>query len=419
MRILATTHTVLGRAVMGGLALSSVLLSATEAAPLTAQAGQPTYYVETVEGGAKLLNLPADSAREVLRVGPNQVLGVYKETADYLEVEAPGGVPVWVFGKYLQSAGQSEARVLEVTGNRVSMRPSPNSKTDNYPLPQYLYAGERVWQIERLDAAKPMSEDWVKIWSPPGKHAYVAKARTRAIAASADGRALWNASRTAALDARLPLPGEMEKAKAEAAETKSLAQIEAQKAEVRALESINEADRLFEEAAAAGRENADFSAARAAYQDLLNRMGEGYYAERAEMGLKKIELHEDLARMAGEARIRQEQAITRQQTLITRLEEANMAKSDPLWGRYQTRGWVERVARRGEEPAWQIRWAGETQSELICRSGRYDLSLYEGFEVGVVGGTSRAPIPASTSSRARPIQFDVLKLEVISARPTK
>ncbi len=393
-----------------------VALAAARPAVALPQEPSPVRWVATADRGASLLNLPNASGRRVLDLGPGQVLAVFSETPDFLEVEAPSGLQVWVWGQYLRPTNVEN--VLELTGDRVLMRPAPNGNADNFPLPSFLYTGERVWSIERADEGKSLSEDWVRVWSPAGKHAYVAKASTRALASNEDGRGLWNAQRAAALDARLP---QRQAAKSAPVENKidqrAREQAEARQIEETRRESVRRADEAWEAAKASGKP--DFAVARAGYEAVIASGSEGYFADLSRARLKEIEIYEELHRARDEASTAREHELARQAELQRQLEEARRAKNDPLWGRYQSRGWVERLQRRGEPDAFVIQWAGETQSELVCSSGRYDLSLYEGFEVGVVGGASRAPIAASASSRPRPIQFDVLRLEVISARPRR
>jgi hypothetical protein len=65
-----------------------------------------------------------------------------------------------------------------------------------------------------------------------------------------------------------------------------------------------------------------------------------------------------------------------------------------------------------------LRFSGEDTAELVCFSGRYDLSVFEGFELGVNGELLRGPIEASAGRTFRAQQLNVARIEVLSGRAT-
>ena len=394
------------------------------AGPVWAQqrAAKPERYVVAGDAGAKLRNLADAGAKVVLDAQKGTVLAVYGERAGYLDVEAPGGVSCWVFGRSLRATGVPG--VLEVTKNRVTMRPLPNSDITSYPLPQLLSSGDRVWVIARNDATKPLAEDWVNIWSPPGVRAWVKSTETGAIPAGKDGKSLWNDAAKKLLSARKPVdlspksnlprvPEEDVKQTATTGVVEASSQVSASAMqEARTL--LIEADKLYDAARATN--TADYGPARNAYERVLVLASTGHVADRARARLSEITAREELHAMkADHARAKEERAAERTR-LEKELEEARLTRTDPLIGKFQSRGWLEKEERRGEDPVYTIHWAGMPQSEVVCASGRYDLELYVGFEIGIVGGASRAPVPASAGARPRPIQYEVMKVEVISGR---
>ncbi len=125
------------------------------------------------------------------------------------------------------------------------------------------------------------------------------------------------------------------------------------------------------------------------------------------MRLEQISYHEEISRLKSDAALQE----TQRQKLLTdaqaQLEEASLAQ-DPLWGRFQARGWL----RQDEEVPgrFYVQWAGRTASEVTCGSGRYDLALFAGAEIGVQGAMTR-----SAGSVDRPMRIDATRIEVLSA----
>ncbi len=381
----------------------------------------PTHYVRSAPSGAQLRNLASIKGQVVRDVPAGGILAVYGQKAGFLDVEVPGGTKVWVFGRSLVET--DVPGVLEVTRPRVAMRPLPNSEIASYPLPQYLDIGDRVWVISRDDPSKPMREDWIRVWSPPGTRAWVRAEETVALESGVSGEAEWKSAARTVLAARKPLSLKNDSAppavkaippiKTPIKPASSQETYEPASAEAHA--AMAEGDRLF--AAARTAASKDFGPARAAYERVLVLGSKGALATRAQNQLEQIRLFDELAEIKAEVVGRETARAEEAARFAREAEQARLRQNDPLIGRYQVRGWLEARPVLGEDtPLYLIRWAGEDQSEVISSDGRYDLSLYVGFEVGVIGGASRAPIPASVTRGRRPVQYDVLKLEVISGR---
>ena len=62
-----------------------------------------------------------------------------------------------------------------------------------------------------------------------------------------------------------------------------------------------------------------------------------------------------------------------------------------------------------------LSWSGKDVAEVVCHSGRYDLSVFKNFEIGINGRTLRGAVEAS-AGRARAPQIDVARIEVLGGR---
>lgn len=82
--------------------------NSTQARP--ADATKFLRYVRVGANGAKLRNIYDAQGLVVLEGKADEVLAVYSERGEWLEVEAPSGFSVWVFGEYL--APSADAGVL-------------------------------------------------------------------------------------------------------------------------------------------------------------------------------------------------------------------------------------------------------------------------------------------------------------------
>ena len=159
----------------------------------------------------------------------------------------------------------------------------------------------------------------------------------------------------------------------------------------------------------------EFAAARAAYEDVVRLAPNSVDAGIAASRLDELTAREDVVRLEADMLAFEERR--REEVARAQAELAAAQKSkDPLWGRLQARGWLERTELENDQTAYVIRWAGKITTEVVCTSGRYDLSVFEGFEVGITGVTTRAAIEASLGQSARPVRIDASRIEVISGR---
>lgn len=391
------------------------------AAPiLVAQEAKPDRYVRTT-AATKLSNLPDKQGLAVASLPAGTLLAVYAEKAGWLSVEAPQGMNVWVFGQYLRATQQPG--IAEVTGNGVLMRPRPASSNDSFPLEQRLHEGDRLRVVGRNDATTPLSEDWVKVVSPPGVRGWIPATDTGAVEAGLDVRTAWMdaVKKSTAAVALIDLgegkavvassTGDASKTDASKADAAKVATVGAGAAAAAKSEAVpvqgswDAAERAYEAAKVADKPN--WSAVRSGFEGYLAKNPNGASSSTAKLRLEQIGYHEEIARLKSDAAL---QEVQRQKLLAdaqAQLEEASLAQ-DPLWGRFQARGWLRRDP--NEPGRFLVQWSGRTGAEITCGSGRYDLALFEGSEIGVMGATTR-----NASSVDRPMRVDVTRIEVISA----
>jgi hypothetical protein len=380
-------------------------------------------YVRLREGGGKLLNFPdvqssvwrVLSGGDVLRVVGEQKLNLPSgEELSFLETEAPGGLPVWVFGQYLATT-ESEG-VLRTTTN-VRMRPKPTSDTSSMAHPMTLPRGERVRFIERNDESRPLSEDWVKVWSPESARAWILESKTERVDVGA-GAASWKqasallrgpAERPAGTVAEAGARPEDPGTDGGASEVGGASVAPAPAGSVQ--EALDHADELFELAKAT--DGADFREAVAAYQQAVDMAGADSTLGRvASQRLQIARAGADLAALRAEI-AEVDATRTQRQKELEREERLAEARNDPLWGRFMARGWVTSREVEGEMRFF-IDWRGTEVCEAICSNGRYDMSLFRGYEVGVMGTTSRGAIAAPALPAPQPPRLDPYRVEVIS-----
>jgi hypothetical protein len=375
------------------------------AKPAAQEAPKFLRYVRAVDGGAKVRNIYDAQGVVVLEVPPQGLLAVHGERSGWLEVESPGGFSVWVFGEFLVPT--SDAGTLQVKGSDVRMRPLPSSGPESLPLRQLLGGGDKLRTIGRKDASKPLAEDWVNVWSPPGTHAWVAATETRALGAGDDGAALWS---KAVLDARQSTTREavappVAKTNGDKPDTKevttALADAEAALAHERKVEEQGGVP--------------NYASAREGYEKVLAAAPAGSSAEVARDRIGLCKAYEEAYSLRNTL---QQQRAALEATLKKRDDDmARAAKRGVFDGRYDVRGWVEKRMLPGDDiPIYLVRWAGDQTAEVVCTSGRYDLALFVDFEIGVNGRELRGPISGPTPALTRPRELDISRIEVISGR---
>lgn len=393
--------------------------TAAQAAPAQATTKQKNLrYLRVGSDSAKAFNLEAANGVSIADLSKGTLVAVYEERGDWLECEVPGGFEIWVYGQFVKAS--SEAGVLEITGSEVRARPLASSGSESYPLKPNLSKGDRVRLIKRNDATKPLAEDWVKVYSPPGVRGFVAKSDCEALSPGMDGAAAWSSavveSRKRAPVSALPAAAAAGAATGAATGEAIAAGFVGELTPQQAIEELKRADAaLARERAVA---NPDFTGVRAQYQLVFDSTKAGATKEMSKHGLAEvdalIEAHAIKGTLQSERDRAEQDNLRRQEAL------AKAAKNKDIYsGRFDSRGWVEKRVLPGQKPTYMVRWGGNLESELICNSGRYDLSAFNGYEVGINGRELRSFTPGDISHVAVPRLIDAARIEVISGRQTR
>ena len=363
-------------------------------------------FVRAGSKGAKVRNTFDAQGLVVGEVASEGILAVYGERSGWLEVEPPGGLSVWVYGEYVQPT--ADAGVVQIKGSDVRMRPAPSSGTESMPLRQLLANGEKLRLIGRKDVSKPLSEDWVNVWSPIGARGWVAATETVALPAGSDGAAQWSTAVSAARKSAAK-PDVAAKPAGEAAVAT------ADKGS--AADALRAADqKMSEERAKHARgEDADFAGVKAAYEAVLALHPPQATADAAKERLADAQTLADAQKLLREL---ESQKAAAEAANRKRAEDVARAEQRHNFAnRFTARGWLERRTYAHEtEPVYAVVFGGASVAEVRCTSGRYDLDDYVDCEIGFVGAMAQGPIRSAQPGMSRPEAFDVTRIEIISVR---
>ncbi|MCB9915699.1 MAG: hypothetical protein H6828_11200 [Planctomycetes bacterium] len=402
--------------------LGGAAAPALAATPAALQQKAVERYVLAGATGAKLLNLPDPKGLSVLQAEAGTPLAVVgTKTAgrvEYLEVQAPGGLKVWLYGQYVKPS--ERVGWVELTGSQVNLRPLPRSQ--NSWAVGRVDKGERLLMIQRGDASKSLAEDWVQVWSPATTTAYVLAAETTALPEGQDGAKLWDAwaaqrASERVSSARAETPAAPQAVPADEVSTTEAA-ASGQGAEPSTLgadapkdafEALRRADDLM--AVEMAKTAPDFAAVIAAYDLVLSLGPDAPTRSLVERHKGEVQLRRDFADIKTQAA--QERAAREREIAELRAKIASLSKeNDPLWGgRFDARGWLEAETVKGQR-IYRIRFGSETVAEVQCLSGRYDLDQYVDFELGIQGKS----IGSATRANGSLPVIDIERVIVISAR---
>lgn len=386
--------------------------SVAHAAGAAASVQERIHYVRVGSDGAKAYNLADAQAVSVLDIAPATVLAVHAERGDWLSVEAPGGFRVWVWGEYLRAG--SEPGTLEVTGADVRLRPLPSSGIESYALEQRLSRGQRVIAIARANPDVPMDRDWVQVWSPAGARAWVRRGDTVALEAGASGTALWAEAVTQSTDTRRAEARAIDASAPQAGGQSPAAPREIQAA-MQAAETSFASQRRVDESGGAP----DYAAVIAAYEAVAAMGPTGSAADTLSSRLAEVRARESAYQIRLELEAERARRIEEARIATERINEAGDER-DPFEGRFDARGWLVPTYAKGQAtPTYILRWGGTDVAEVVCFSGRYDMSVFAGYELGVNGAQLRSAIEASAGRPGRVPQIDVRRLEVLASRSAK
>jgi hypothetical protein len=383
------------------LATGSLADAQTTNAPAQgADAQAAAKYVRASDSGGKLRNLASPVGEVVLDAKPGTLLAVRAERNGWLEVEPASGMKVWIYGTYLKKS--NTPGVAEINANSVRMRPLPSSDQKSFPLPMKLDRGERVRVLSRADASKPLAEDWVQVWSPAGATAWVLATETKPLAAGEDGRTAW-AGELKAAQAALPVvdvfgtgdagaagTGAAGAAAAgaagatEASSKSASAKDASAKTESKshaANEKLTEGEKLLKAAQAS--DNPDYTAAKAAFAAVIAVSAEGAAADTAHQRLEEISIREEIQRLKADKDKLQSERAQKLAEAEAKLK-AVAQRQDPLWGRFQARGWLEKQVQPGMPNRYAVTWGGKEVAESPAGTGA-ELDRFVSCEIGVLG----------------------------------
>lgn len=375
----------------------------------------PGNYVQAKDG-AVVRNFRDEKGKAVTDLKAGALLMVHAKDRNFYEVSSPTGFPVWVFGKYLSETGTQG--VLKVIGSGVRMRPLPESSVDSYPLSTKLNRDDLVQFIERADPNLSFDADWIHVWSVPHAHAWVSSTEVDASSDQEAASQEWTQSLRGLVDVPLAVTP------AAAGGSGGAAQNPTSRAAVKipeeAYRSLAYGKTLLKGAVKKGKEavEADFESCIRAFNTVLDMVPDSsIVAAEANAKLNEARTHQTVAAVRSElaaAEVRQEEMVA-DWAEAQRLAELERTAH---WGRFMGRGWVEKMG-RDDEARYYLRWGGEVVFEISCDSGRYDLDLFQGYELGVRGTTLRAASMATDDTPAEVALLDVSRVEVISGSPLK
>ncbi|MCZ6598550.1 MAG: hypothetical protein O7B99_12985 [Planctomycetota bacterium] len=365
------------------------------------QEKEPLRYVRVKANDAKITNLRSRHGAELLRPAKGSIVAVHLDDEDWLEVEVPGGYAVWIFGRNLKETDEPD--VYEVTATAVLLRPRPKS-LESYPLKQKLYPGDRARVIGRNDAKLPLAEDWVRVWSPPGVRAWIAAADVEPLPDGEDGKRLWAEAMKS-----LPPPPAVEKTLAQRSQTPSEASAQQEVDRDKAFREALEAARKLLESEGQ-KDQPDIAALRAAFEGARELAPSGAQAVEAQSGLGSVAWLEEASALRVELELERKRVADELARGQAEIRERSKAK-DPLGDVFLSRGALERVVDPEGHARYYVRFGRKVVSELVCVSGRYDLDVYTGYEIGVRGMDLRSPAGAEGPDR-----IEVTRLEVLARR---
>ena len=366
----------------------AALVATLAASPAQAQNEQSKYYVAGGDG-VTVRNVRDDAGIPVGKFGPGTVLAVHETMGEWTQVEPAGGLTCWVYGAYLKET-ETTGRYT-VTGNGVNMRPIASTGSESFPMMQKLYVGDVVRIVSRNDPSVDFGKDWIQIRTPMGVHGWT---RTSAITQAPDpaqAEATWTGM-WAEVNEAMGITESEEATGDQPTEAEAGTEGEL----VRARRMMNESPPRYAEA-------------KAIFSSLLETAPKGSpVAMAAKNGMIQADAYasiEELQRKLEKERMDREQ---RESERLAELERRN-SKDTPLRGRYDARGWVEARPNPNGGTSYYLRFGGKESCLIECSSGRYDLSMYEGYEIGVAGRVSG-------EVGAGKLSCDLRSIEVLSGR---
>ncbi len=371
----------------------AALVATLAASPANAQNEETKYYVAG-SAGVTIRNVRDDAGIPVGKFGAGTVLVVHETLGGWTQVEPAGGLTCWVFGAYLKETEASGR--YTVTGNGVNMRPMASSGDESFPMMQKLYSGDTVRMVSRKDPSVSFEKDWIQIRTPKGVHGWTQTSSIGAAPDPAQAEATWTGEWAEIYEA-MGASKKTTTATTSKEATKPKTQTEGDL--VRARRMMNESPPRYAEA-------------KAIYSAVLAKAPSGSpVAISAKNGLIQADAYasiEELQRKLEKDRVDRDNRESERQAELDRRN----SESTPLKGRYDARGWVESRPMPNGEMSWYLRFGGKDSCMIQCTSGRYDIGMYEGYEIGVAGRMTN-------EAGAMQVSCDMRSIEVLSGRSTR
>jgi len=377
------------------------LFALLAAAPASAQDDEIKYAIAGTDG-VTIRNLRDAAGIPVGQFGAGTVLAVHKTMGRWSQVEPAGGLTCWVLGTYLNETGVSGR--YDVNANAVNLRPLASSGKESFPLMEKLYIGDTVRIVSRLDPSVEFAEDWIQIRTPQGVHGWTLSSSIQVAADAAAAEATWSGDWKEVMDAMGAKTPAVSK-KGQKITTGSGASGGTTLPDA-GNDDLARARRMMNSSPP------KYAEAKELFAGVLSRVEAGTpLAVAAQNGLSQADAY---MRIETIQRQLETERATREREEAERAAELQRRKDEktPLMGRYDARGWVESRKLSDGGTGWFLRFAGKDSCAIQCSSGRYDLSMFEGYEIGVVGRMLNEAGASQTTC-------DLRSIEVLSARTKK
>lgn len=367
----------------------------------------PLRYARVADRPQPLLNLPDRKANELLQLAPGALVAIHGEQSGWLKADVPGGFPVWVFGRFLKPTDRPA--VMEVTRDNVNMRPLPSSEVNSFPLSQRLKLGDRLAVIRRADESLPLADDWVQVYSPAGVFGWIPAEGVLPIERFEDGAMLWQRAEQGAALRPTPVPAvEREPAGQSSAGTQPAS---SSRVKPPALLALEEARALL--AAERAKKLPDFESVRRGLERARGLEPDLLTSAEIDKEFEMVEAFEKLHRTEA---LLEETRLQRQQELLRARERQweELVSRDPLYARFDLRGRLERTQNADGSRQYRLRRGTAAAADILCPDGRYDLELFVGCELGVVGARQDGA-QVDPEASALPLVLSVERIEVLAA----
>lgn len=408
-------------ALLGAFFAGSNLASAAAPTSRTSASAPQTegaIYMRT-KGSAVVRNFPDQNGSALATIAPGTVVRAYRSSSGkpvFREVEVGGGFPVWVYGAYLQQTDVED--VLLVTGSRVNMRPLPELSASAMALRSKLESGDRVLMLARANKSALFSEDWIRVQAPVNSKAWIMDDALEVIDRAVGKREWASANRPMPTAPRVAPTRGVANASSGRGGAPTQAARPAAPAQVgtAVIQALSEADKAFQAADALKTTTA------AAWRDVVDA-----YAEVIDEAPASSITHANASSRMRDARMKLEVAELREELIAKRERrdeevrqldaylDSQKRRRTARWDRYEERGWLE-SRNVGGQKRWYLVFAGNTVAEVRCMSERYELGVFDGFEIGVIGHEVVPVVQATQTSLAEARVVDIQRIEVISAK---